>query len=347
MKNILVVTSRLPFVYGGNELLAKELVEELRKRDFNADLFYTPSNRFGRQFSSYLANWSFDGQLSGLDSKIDRIITMRYPSYAVRHPDHICWHNHWMREYYDLWENFYSTVKSPIAKLKERIRKRAIHFADAYFLKKVRIYAQSKNIQHRLLKFLNLNSEVLYPPPSSRLIPSETMPENLILCVARFTPQKRVNLLISALALIANLPFKCLLAGSGPLEDQLKKEVSDYNLNKRVEFLGFVDFDTLNQLYSQSLMVFNAPYDEDYGLVTVEAMKMRKAVITCADSGGAAELVQEGKTGFILPSNPEIIAQAMKKLLENPELAIKMGEEGAKAIQHITWDYTIAKLTSD
>ena len=34
------------------------------------------------------------------------MISLRYPSYAVRHPNHVCWLNHTMREYYDLWDRF-------------------------------------------------------------------------------------------------------------------------------------------------------------------------------------------------------------------------------------------------
>ena len=37
---------------------------------------------------------------------IDQVISLRYPSYAVRHPRHVCWLNHTMREYYDLWDRF-------------------------------------------------------------------------------------------------------------------------------------------------------------------------------------------------------------------------------------------------
>ena len=35
---------------------------------------------------------------------IDQVISLRFPSYAVRHPKHVCWLNHTMREYYDLWD---------------------------------------------------------------------------------------------------------------------------------------------------------------------------------------------------------------------------------------------------
>ncbi len=50
-----------------------------------------------------------------------------------------------------------------------------------------------------------------------------------------------------------------------------------------------------------SLAVFFAPYDEDYGYVTLEAMLAQKATITCYDSGGTNEFVIHEQTGFIEP----------------------------------------------
>ena len=57
---------------------------------------------FGRQASAYLATWLTD-VTSSEGRPIDQVISLRYPSYAVRHPHHVCWLNHTMREYYDLW----------------------------------------------------------------------------------------------------------------------------------------------------------------------------------------------------------------------------------------------------
>ena len=55
---------------------------------------------------------------------IDQVISLRYPSYAVRHPRHVCWLNHTMREYYDLWAAFSATL-SPQGRVKERVRRDA------------------------------------------------------------------------------------------------------------------------------------------------------------------------------------------------------------------------------
>ena len=66
----------------------------------------TPQNRFGRQGAAYLATWFTDVGLGDHNKAVDQVISLRYPSYAVRHPNHVVWLNHTMREYYDQWEAF-------------------------------------------------------------------------------------------------------------------------------------------------------------------------------------------------------------------------------------------------
>ena len=106
MARIAVVTSAPPFVEGGHLVIARALVSALHEAGHEAELVTTPSNRFGRQASAYLANWLTDVGMTGAGEKVDQVITLRYPSYAVRHPEHVCWLNHTMREYYDLWDDF-------------------------------------------------------------------------------------------------------------------------------------------------------------------------------------------------------------------------------------------------
>src|SRR5919106_3088670 len=109
MARIAVVTSSPPMVKGGHMVIARSLVQALRDASHEADIIVTPQNRFGRQASAYVATWLTDvGRTDG--RKIDQVISLRYPSYAVRHERHVCWLNHTMREYYDLWQQFRPTL---------------------------------------------------------------------------------------------------------------------------------------------------------------------------------------------------------------------------------------------
>jgi hypothetical protein len=57
---------------------------------------------------------------------VDQVDFAAFPSYAVRHPRHVCWLNHTMREYYDLWPAFRAQLSS-LNQQKEGIRRRMIH----------------------------------------------------------------------------------------------------------------------------------------------------------------------------------------------------------------------------
>ena len=111
-------------------VIARALVDALREAGHDADIIVTPQNRFGRQASAYLATWLTDVTTSD-GRAIDQVISLRFPSYAVRHPKHVCWLNHTMREYYDLWEPFSATL-SPRGLVKERVRRAGMHMADRY-----------------------------------------------------------------------------------------------------------------------------------------------------------------------------------------------------------------------
>ena len=132
-RRVVVVTSDVPFVAGGHRVIAEELTKALKRSGHAAELVRTPQNPFGRQFSAYMANWFTDVSETGESEPVDQLISLRYPSFAVRHRRHICWLNHRMREYYDLWP----ALKRRISKkgvVKESVRRFLIHQADHFLL---------------------------------------------------------------------------------------------------------------------------------------------------------------------------------------------------------------------
>ena len=99
MSRVAVVTSSPPLTEGGHLVIARSIVDTLQAMGHQADLVTTPQNRFGRQASAYLATWMTDVGQDGAGRPVDQVISLRFPSYAVRHPAHVCWLNHTMREY--------------------------------------------------------------------------------------------------------------------------------------------------------------------------------------------------------------------------------------------------------
>lgn len=341
---IAVVTSDVPFVEGGHLTIARATVRALQECGHEAALITTPQNRFGRNFQAYLATRLTDVGLDGLGRRIDQVISFRFPSYAVQHRRHVCWLNHRLREYYDLWP----MLKSQLAwkgRLKESFRRWLIHRLDNVLLKHSlsRLYAQSRTIQLRLRRWGNISSEVLYPPPPQRKYRTEAY-QNTILAVSRLQKLKRLDLLVAALGHVRHKRLRAVIIGDGPERKNLVRQIKEAGLEKRVLLLGAADEETVLRHYGRCLAVFFCPHQEDYGLVTVEAFASRKAVITASDSGGPVELVREGETGFVVEPNPLAVADRIDQLASSPRLAEEMGQKAFQAVSGMTWEKAVRRL---
>jgi glycosyltransferase involved in cell wall biosynthesis len=67
-------------------------------------------------------------------------------------------------------------------------------------------------------------------------------------------------------------------------------------------------------------------------------------VVTCADSGGPAELVTDGRSGFVVAPTADALAVAFRRLMDDRDLAARLGAGGAAIAQTLTWPATIARL---
>jgi len=340
---IAVVTSSPPFAEGGHLVMARELVRALNEEGHRAGLIVTPQNRFGRQGSAYLAAWLTDVQLAHEDLKVDQVISLRFPGYAVRHPNHVLWLNHRMREYYDLWDQFSSRL-SWRGKLKERTRRAILHRVDGHLLNKMqRRFVISGTVQSRLRRFGNISSDVLYPPPPKRDYRHDGYGDYLF-GVSRLSPLKRFDLVLRALAEPVAAGIKCVIAGEGEELNALVKLRAHLELEHRVQFVGRLDEASLVQHLARCRGVIFPPYNEDYGFVTVEAFMCGKPVITCTDSGGPAELVRDGESGYVTAPTAEALAVAMRRVMDDKNLSARLGEAGLAVATQMTWSGAIQKL---
>jgi len=341
---IAVLTSNPLFAEGGHVVLARAVVDALRNAGHEVDLVRTPQNRFGRQGAAYLATWLTDVEMAHDESRVDQVISFRYPSYAARHPRHVCWLNHRMREYYDLWDRFIVPLKWK-GLVKEQVRRRIIHAVDRRLLTKnvTKLYTISQTITDRLSRFGNIPSEVLYPPAPPRPYRCDGYGDEFF-AVSRLTALKRLDLIVRACAEPAGQHLRCAIAGDGEDAQALRTLARDLGVEKRVRFLGAIDTMQLVTHLATCRAVVFPTFAEDYGLVTVEAFASRKAVIACRDGGGPAELVGDGREGVLCDPTPASIAAAMVELAEAPGLAERLGAAAALAAEAITWPKTLDKL---
>ena len=87
-----------------------------------------------------------------------------------------------------------------------------------------------------------------------------------------------------------------------------------------------------------------APFDEDFGYVTLEGFLSGKPVITAIDSGGTLEFVVDGENGLVCAPEPESIGKAMARLAADETLARRLGSAGQARARAISWDGVVEQL---
>lgn len=221
-----------------------------------------------------------------------------------------------------------------------------IHYLDGWALdyKRISEYnAISANVKKRENYFpQEAEVRVVYPPTT--LINLTNGNYEYFLVVGRLDGAKRVELILEATKLIKDENFKLLIAGSGP-EEKILKEIAKND--DRIEFIGYIDNLKLVSLYKDALAVIYIPYDEDYGLVTIEAMQCEKPVITCTDSGGTNEFVIHENTGLLAKPTAKALANEMGKLINDKNYAKKLGVNAKKKVEHINWENYVNEITSN
>jgi glycosyltransferase involved in cell wall biosynthesis len=338
-----IVTSSPASVEGGHLVIARALVDAARSCGHDAHLIVTPDCQFGEQVSSYLRTWRTDVRSVG-GRRIDQVISLRYPSYAVRHPRHVCWLNHTMREYYDLWPRFSGSL-SWQGRLKERGKRIGIRAVDRWLLRRhvTKVVAQSETIRRRLRGDFGIESDVVLPPAPPRRYRCEAYGD-YVFAVSRLTPLKRLDLLIRAMAHPASGNARAVIAGEGECRAELEQLVAALGVGDRVTLSGRISDEGMLDHYARCRAVCFPTKAEDYGFVTVEAFSSAKGVLTCEDSGGPADLVQHGVTGLVCPPTPEALARSISRVMADDGFAEQIGRNGAAQAATMTWPKVIERL---
>ena len=118
----------------------------------------------------------------------------------------------------------------------------------------------------------------------------------------------------------------------GRLRTHGEAQVERLGLGDRVAFEGSVGDDRLVALYRDALAVSYAPFDEDYGYVTLEAFLAGRPVITAADSGGTLQFVLDGEKRTHIGQADHVKEPFNKVITDgNPrEITLRFREVGKK-----------------
>jgi glycosyltransferase involved in cell wall biosynthesis len=343
---VAVLTVQVPFVRGGAELLADWLTENLRARGHETELIRLP---FRWDPPQAMIDHILAARLTRL-GPADRVVAMKFPAYLVPHENKVIWLLHQFRLAYELWGTPHQGFEN--GHEAARVREAVVAADNAYLPTARAIYTNSSVTSSRLKRFNGLDSTVLYPPlrdPGSFRCESFG---DYVLFPSRITPTKRQELLLRALAL-TNSPVRAVIAGAADLPmyaDALREIIEREGLDNRVELIPeWISESRKLHLYANALAVVYPPLDEDsYGYVTMESFYARKPVLTCTDSGGTLELVEDGVTGRVVKPRPEALAEALDELADDRALAEQLGVGARRRLEdlNVSWDAVVETLTS-
>ncbi len=194
---------------------------------------------------------------------------------------------------------------------------------------------------HRFTPSTNQPTNQLTNQPTNQLTNQPTL-----LFTGRLRYYKGLDTLLHAL--VGLPPVQLVVVGDGPMRDPWEALALELGVADRVRFLGEVDDAELPALYRQAHL-FVLPANaraEAFGSVLLEAMASGLPCITTEVGSGTSWVVQDGVTGLVVPPrDPQALAEAIRSLLDNPELRTAMGRAGrARVAADFTQERMIARV---
>jgi phosphatidylinositol alpha-mannosyltransferase len=167
-----------------------------------------------------------------------------------------------------------------------------------------------------------------------------------LLFVGRVEPRKGAMYLMRAYDQVKrrNPNTRLIVAGRGPDIGNLRRFVHERELGD-VFFAGRVSDEDKARFY-KTADIFVAPStgQESFGIVLLEAMAARRAVVA-SDIHGYKRVVQRNVTGLLVePKDPDALAAALERLIADPELRTSLGEAGARRASDYDWQHVTADL---
>src|ERR671920_2398667 len=330
IRNILICTTQVPFTTGGAESHVEGLRRALAEAGYNAEIaallfkWYPPSEIMRGALA-----WRLLDVTESNGKPIDLVVGMKFPAYTVAHPRKVLWVIHQYRSAY----NLLGTPFDDLSTYPEGARVRdLVRHCDERFIPEARkVFANSRRVAERMLRYNRIESEPLYHPPPRAASLRAGAQGDYVFYPSRLEPQKRQELLIEAMY-FTRTPVRAVFAGSSHGRAHYESLVKHYGVGDRVEIRGFVSEEEIVALYADALAVCYLPFDEDYGYVTLEGMLSAKPVVVPRDGGGATEFVEHGSEGLVSDPDPRALAECLDRLYADRDRARRMGERGREKL---------------
>lgn len=171
----------------------------------------------------------------------------------------------------------------------------------------------------------------------------------VVLFVGRIQPLKGLDVAVAALADLPTATRLVVVGGaSGPdglaeLE-RVSALAAELDVADRIHWFEPQPHHLLSSFYRAADVVVVPSRSESFGLVALEAAACGVPVVA-TDTGGLSHVVVDGATGLLVPDRrPRHVAEAIERLLSNPEKARSMGRAAARRAESFTWSTAAARL---
>ena len=182
------------------------------------------------------------------------------------------------------------------------------------------------------------NVRAEYHIPSSELV---------VMYHGRLDPEKGLDVLIEAAAIIREKPFRLVLVGRGSDEytAHLNELVATKGLQGKVVFTGFVS-NVLSLVASADIGVLASIVPEGCSLSAQEHMAQGHPIVA-TNNGGQREYIVDGSNGLLVPpADATALAQAIARLIDDDELRQRMGRQAkADFDDHLSYEHFYKQIS--
>lgn len=141
-------------------------------------------------------------------------------------------------------------------------------------------------------------------------------------------------------------PIRIHMAGSGQMEEELRRMAEELEVTDEVIFYGFQTPSEVRDLMEKcDIHIFPSNHLEGWGAVVNEAMNSGCAVVGCSQAGAVPYLITDGENGFTFQRDYEELFQKVKELVINPSLRMEMARKANETItEYWNADYAAKEL---
>jgi glycosyltransferase involved in cell wall biosynthesis len=155
----------------------------------------------------------------------------------------------------------------------------------------------------------------------------------ILVTVGRLVARKGLAQLLELMEDLKRENVRLLIVGSGPQEEDLKKQASARGLDHRVRFLGRVEESEKFRILRMCDLYVSSSQHEGFGLVFLEAMACKLPVV-CYDHGGQTDFLEDQRTGYLVPLNDrDRFKASCRRLISDRDARLRIGQHNLRRVE--------------